>query len=62
MDKLMGTDDMFMRAAHRYCERVGKDPLQPYDSGWSTRADAERKRLSDLCESILALKDVGALQ
>lgn len=54
MDKLIETDDIFMRAAEKYAERIN----HPLEINWLHDA---RDNLSYLHEKIMALKEVGAL-
>jgi len=55
------TDDIFMKAALRYCERRGIDPLEQVGEGWILRQDVLRTEMEKLCEKILSLYEVGAL-
>ncbi len=49
------TEDIFEKAAFRYCERIGDNVNLSY------KTTVYRNELADLCERILALRDVGAL-
>jgi len=54
-DKIIVTEDILLKAAIRFNERKGGD-LKDRGKFFDTRNE-----MSDLCEKILALRDVGAL-
>lgn len=53
--EIIETEDIFLKAAKRYLERKGENVNVYF------KAIEIRNEMSDLCEMILALRDVGAL-
>lgn len=51
------SEDIFMKAAIRYCDRTGVEPFGTFQA----RAFQFRDELADLAERILALKEAGVL-
>lgn len=65
-NRVIVSEDIFTKAAIRYCERMGIDPMdrrwaRDSSSALETAMSQERDRLENLAESILALKEVGAI-
>ena len=53
------TDDIFAKAARRYCQRRNIDSQEIFD--FRPREEIMRDELEKLCDKILALYEVGAL-
>jgi hypothetical protein len=58
-EKIIVSEDIFMKAAIRAHERIRGESLCVEQ--FPMYARAARDEMSNLCEKILALKDVGAL-
>lgn len=58
-DSIVVSEDIFGKAARRYCERVGLDPFEM--RYFASNEQRIREELGILCEKILALYEVGAL-